>query len=477
MFGYKNIKYNELNGYSSFSECTEQLLSKNSISFAMPFPNQKNNKDSKFNINKNDIQLTLDTNIYTLTNKNYPDYYLIIKNKQSNCGFKYNYILPKLYIDILEKMDIDFNSVRLNFALSHANENILIILVEKLTPIFNVRLNDSIKNNLIDCADKGWFPTIDSFNDVYINSKNEIRIINFKEYKEFNKPYYTYLINNCNTEGEVVQNTENLNNEGGSTYLNYLFEFFNERNCSNVMKCQDNICSLIAKIEEEPKEPNEEDKKNETGPKTEEEDKKNETEEDKKNETGPKTEEEEDKKNETGPKTEEGNKATSPEPQTIDKEELKNEVIEYVNEYISQNGKYDEDKTKLNDLIKKYRESLKSRKFNLFSTDPAKKISKSLEMWNKNQCSIILLRTLVESIDNADKSLENLLNEKEVELFKSECKFKSITMKMYTDEDAINNIKNKCENGFDSSCKKILNKLDNLIIKIEEEPVVAEKKE
>ena len=455
MFGFKNIKFEDLQKYSSLSECTEQLLSKNNMSLIIPFPNQKNKEYTKFSIDKDNIQLTLDTNIYTLTNKNHPDHYLIIKNKNSNCGFQSNYMLPKIYIEMLEKMEIDYNSVWINFAFTYANKNMLMILVEKLTPIFNTHLNDSIKNNLNECADKGWFPTIESLNNIYVNSKNEIRIIN---YNENPKGFHGYVIKNCNDEGEIVQNPNNPNSKGGRTYLNYLFQFFNERDCSKIMKCQDNICKLIVKIEEEvePKEEPKEEAAPTEAPKPEPE-LAEEPVEQPTEEPEPKEEPKEEEEKEPEPKEE---------PEPVEEEKCKNKyicfkdsIIEYINKFIdtsSVDGQLESDiKTYFDGIPKKINFLLANKDYT-----KAEKIYNLFNIWRENTCNIIYLTNLVELLE--DEELIKKVKENEENIFNNN-KCQSVYMKLYISESDISQL-NECPKN--NNCSEIISKLQNLTIKI-----------
>lgn len=469
MFGFKNIKFEDLQKYSSLSECTEQLSSKNNISLIIPFPNQRNKEYTKFSINKDNMQSTLDTNIYTLTNKNHPDLYLIIKNKNSNCGFQSNYMLPKIYIEMLEKMEIDYDSVWTNFALTYANKNMLMILVEKMTPIFNTRLNDSIKNNLNECADKGWFPTIESLNNIYVNSKNEIRIINHNENP---KNFHGYTIKNCNDKGEIVQNPNNPN-KGRRTYLNYLFEFFNERNCSKIMKCQDNICKLIVKIEEEV-EPVEEPKEEPTEqpapteqpePQPEPESTQEPAEEPKeepKEEPEPTEEPTEEPKEETEPQPE---PEPTQEPEPVEEEKCKNKyicfkdsIIEYINKFIdnsSVDGQLESDiKTYFDGIPKKVNFLLANKDYT-----KAEKIYNLFNIWKANACNIIYLTNLVELLE--DEELIKKVKENEENIFNNKCQF--VYMKLYTTESDISQL-NECPKN--NNCSEIISKLQNLTIKI-----------
>lgn len=433
--------------------------------------------------NITNIEIQYNTDIFLMKCKNMPDYYMFVTYEHQNCpvngedlngkvedvkckseDWGNNYDVngyPGFYFNEYTKFTLKFN---INIVNDNKTEyTIKIIIAEKLTPLYKVKYTDEIDKQLRTIVKHG--KSLDK-NNLYINSNNEVKFVEHNDKGTIGQfPNFADL---TDTPTEIKQETID-------TYFNVKNFLINKcdttKNYEGIggLKCENDICTIIE--EEKKEEPKEEEagssgkswfsnmfkrsKQTTETPET------PETAEAETTETKTEAEAE----TET-PEAETSETKTEPEPEPINKDEVKKKVIEYVTKYIDSKGT-EFDQKELEDLINKYREL--SRKFNFFSTDPAKKISKSLEMWSKNQCSIILLRTLVESIDNADKSLENLLNEKEVELFKSECKFKSITMKMYTNEDAIDNIKNNCKNGFDSSCKKILNKLDNLIIKIEEE--------
>jgi hypothetical protein len=423
--------------------------------------------------NITNIEIQYNTDIFLMKCKNMPDYYMFVTYEHQNCpvngadlndnvedvkckgeDWGNNYDVngyPGFYFNEDTKFTLKFN---INIVNDNKTEyTIKIIIAEKLTPLYKVKYTDEIDKQLRTIVKHG--KSLDK-NNLYINSNNEVKFVEHNDKGTIGQfPNFADL---TDTPTEIKQETID-------TYFNVKNFLINKcdttKNYEGIggLKCENDICTII---EEEKKEEPKEEEDGSSGKSW----FSNLFKRSKQTTETPETAEAETTETKTEPEAETAEAETeTPETKPINKDELKKEVIEYVTEYINKNGDYDNDKIILNKLINKYRESLKSNKFNFFSTDPAKKISKSLERWSKNDCSSIDLRTLVESID--DKTLTDLLNYNEVELFKSKCGYKPITI--YTNEKNIDNIKNNCNNGFDSSCKKILNKLDNLIIKIEEE--------
>lgn len=400
-------------------------------------------KNITFKINPNNVKICFDKDIFTLSNKNSPDYYMIIK--YTPClDFTGLCDLPQIYIDEINSNDNPFRRVVIEGDF-RINNNTTIYVGKKLTPLYSIHYNQIIDEKLKEKALEGYPINI---NNIYIDSKNNIEII------ENTDTGYKYGM-----KGE--KNEESLKN-----YLK-IHNYYYKNKCdyddlSNLFTCVDEKCSNKSDEQETKPKPkqgglfgwfnrNKEDSNKEDS----DEDYSDEEEDnpaDKPVEDKPV----EDKPEEDKPKEEESDEEDNPEDKPVeDKIAIFYEKIEnYIQNYID-NGKSN---TELQEQINTFFKEIPEKIISKYDYNDAKTIHEKFNLWIKNSCSIIYLHNLIESLNN-DK-LTQLVNENEEKIF-SFCKPVYITL--YTDDSNMKNIQD-C-NG--STCKSIINNIDNLTMRIE----------
>lgn len=377
--------------------------------------NIKENESLKFQIDKNNIQICFDKDIFTLKSKGEPDYYMIIKYALPECLNEISkpYCnLPEIYINDMKEMR---HRILHSFGI---NDNVIVYISKKYTHLYNVSYTDNIDKQIKNLALEGY--PID-INNIYVDSLNNIYIIDEK--------------------GNPVEEVEEDNKKYIQKYTE-IHNFFMENICNVDINDNDFTCTgdkCIIKNNESPKKQKSffsfnlfKRSKSNTDEK--------ELEEEPKEEEEPKPAEEE--------KCSDNYKC------------FKKGIITYISNFI-ESPSVD---SQLENKIESYFKDI-PRKKGFFSSKTeeyikAEEINKWFNDWKENTCNIIYLRELVELLN--DKELEKKVEDNEEKIFNNNCK--SVFIKLYATEDDINNKLNNCNKN--NNCHEIISELKNLTIKL-----------